>query len=699
MKLQSEGAEMWKKCSPSDRNSWRILANRYNALCNTDVHHKDGQDHEIGVTSFPEYKPGEDKQRDELMQKDGAYLALTANMLDSLEKEAAKELADKQYAGCPFDQKDIKFHNFDEDELNEHKEGKKPVEFLKKLFKEGSTAYGGVYLFDQKGKTPDPAQDMHSAFVHEQGVPKFGSVGNLTMGKDPALGETKDGTARAANKSLSEKVNKGGVLSHTFSGNLYHGEPVNSCEIRVFTNKTDHICTFEGEFYSAGAGGPVSGRTGTGTMKVPMAHLKEVGYTSYSGTWKDGGMKEGTLECNWEKKENVPGLPIAWTYTGEFGVDGREGKGKIELVWTDQGKFIQACEFDGEWENDNPKTGEMTWFQVIGGEKKPVIKYTGGYNKDTGYFHTARGQMGKFDRLDEDSRYEGPFLDGMFHGVKGQWEVLKDGFHYKYKGSHEKGQRHGKGAFVFDDSKRPESQGHVKAAGCCFTGGGGEGQYKIRRRGCIYDCRKPTNLSGRMLEGKWESDKPQAPESMFVIGMKYKNEYGDIFRNLRFNKEGMIKGGKARLRSEGYRALYRSAFCWGCCGTFGIGVYAVLNCGWEPPGKTPTRLNCCQVYRMMAVHEPYDCQASGLPPAKTLLTVEKVDAKPTGNTEMETIHGLPDHPYEIPKDDPAAAMSKVLSKHDPVIPLESWMQTYAIAAQRPAAEIKAKEEMHEGLFG
>ena len=40
-------------------------------------------------------------------------------------------------------------------------------------------------------------------------------------------------------------------------------------------------------------------------------------------------------------------------------------------------------------------------------------------------------------------------------------EVFKDGFHYKYKGSHEKGQRHGKGAFVFDDSKRPESQGHV----------------------------------------------------------------------------------------------------------------------------------------------------------------------------------------------------------------------------------------------
>ena len=43
--------------------------------------------------------------------------------------------------------------------------------------------------------------------------------------------------------------------------------------------------------------------------------------------------------------------------------------------------------------------------------------------------------------------------------------------------------------------------------------------------------------------------------------------------------------------------------------------------------------------------------------------MEKVDAKPTGNTEMETIHGLPDHPYEIPKDDPAAAMSKVTGRN------------------------------------
>jgi hypothetical protein len=709
MKLATAGAQKWKDSGPSDRNSWRILANRFNALSNADVNNR--VTHEIGVTAFPQFQAGtaEDKKRDQEMQDDGAFLSLDANVgLGDLPKEAAKELLEKQYAGCPFDNKDIKFHNFDKCELNEHIEGNKPVETIKKKFIQGPLAYGGVYLWDQKEATENPELDQHSAFVHEKGVPKFGIIGNLDFGKDPALGETKDAGGRAKNKSLGEKVKKDGVLSYTFSGCLYHGEPVTSpCSIRVFNNKQgekglvkDHICTFSGDFISAGAGGPVSGRTGEGTMEVPMEHLKEVGYTSYKGTWKDGGMKQGTLNCNWDKKEKVEGLPIAWTYTGEFGVDGREGKGKIELVWTDQSKFVQACVFDGEWENDNPKFGEMIWYQVDAeGKKTEVIKYEGGYNKETGYFETKHGKPAKFHRLLEDCHYQGPFKEGMFHGVKGNWEVLKDGFHYKYKGSHEKGQRHGKGAFVFDDSKRPESQGLVKAAGCCFTGGGSESQYKIRRRGCIYDCRKPTNLSGRMLEGKWESDKPQAPESMFVIGMKYKNEYGDIFRNLRFNKEGMIKGGKARLRSEGYRALYRSAFCWGCCGTFGIGVYAVLNCGWEPPGKTPTRLNCCQAYRLMAVHEPYDCQASGLPPAKTLLTVEKVDAKPTGNTEMETIHGLPDHPYEIPKDDPAAAMSKVLSKHDPVIPLESWMQTYAIAAQQPAAVIKAKEEMHEGLFG
>ena len=33
----------------------------------------------------------------------------------------------------------------------------------------------------------------------------------------------------------------------------------------------------------------------------------------YKGTWKDGGMKQGTLNCNWDKREKVDGLPIAWT--------------------------------------------------------------------------------------------------------------------------------------------------------------------------------------------------------------------------------------------------------------------------------------------------------------------------------------------------------------------------------------------------
>ena len=55
-----------------------------------------------------------------------------------------KSKLNSRYAGCPFDNKDMKFHNFDKCELNEHIEGNKPVETIKKKFIQGPLAYGGV---------------------------------------------------------------------------------------------------------------------------------------------------------------------------------------------------------------------------------------------------------------------------------------------------------------------------------------------------------------------------------------------------------------------------------------------------------------------------------------------------------------------------------------------------------------------------
>ena len=45
-----------------------------------------------------------------------------------------------------------------------------------------------------------------AAQVHEKGVPKYGVIGNLDFGKDPALGETKDAGGRAKNKSYAARL-------------------------------------------------------------------------------------------------------------------------------------------------------------------------------------------------------------------------------------------------------------------------------------------------------------------------------------------------------------------------------------------------------------------------------------------------------------------------------------------------------------
>jgi hypothetical protein len=680
-----------------------------------------------------------------------------------LHVKAQKKFFELQYSGCPMREPlECEFHDWDTDPYNDENpelagdEKRSPVVSLYNRLTRGAEIHKAVGMVARKKseqRKNNKKQEIDICVIHERGYPTYGFAQEMDFGKAPSLFKNLKGGIL---------VRYSGYFFRGFYASLGEGEKpaivqIYQEETKSKTNNADsdggeprkkakHILTFEGGYEPGG-------RTGPGKIIVNEQSVGKIGYSSFDGVWKDGGMLEGEIKADLPDK--------VWKYTGKFNTTGRntDGKGtedkkispekdgKMEITYKDKsmGKFV----YKGSWWSDVPKEGKMEVFDETG---KKRFEYEGFFEEEDGLFETPEGKESILTREPDDpgkkSVYKGGLKRGKFEGY-GNQEQLVSGTVYKYAGNHHIGMRHDDkdGKFLFDDHARLAMK--IKKGGCCFTKTSGEGASQaeraacrlpracmlsirhtscsskrtvlcsagctstrvdsapIRRSGLCMDLRGPSSKPDRYLQGPWMADNP-------VTGHKelfYKNEYGDKFK-VRFDEDNQVKPPGCRLGCD-FASIAGGVICAGAFGFFGLSSFGLCNVGREPPGKTPTKLTLLQAWRLMAVSEPWGMQGSELPRSSNLLLkwtapppVEGVEENPD-----HYIRSLPETTYLLPEDpDPVKAVNRMIKaastekKEDPkdfgMLPFDLWFQEFTKKkAKKKKGMATRVKEFGNNLFG